>query len=228
MIRYLYRHFLDNKKQIILLIGLLLIFAILLASTDITLPRSDVYLNLDVITKEYNNRGVIIASYLGTILLNILIVDHERKYLNPIIAEKGRMYVAGYKLLFYLLAQAFIVFLLISILIIVPVIAIPQYIFTKRIIKKYFRILINSTLLTLFILIFARNKIKNVSYLITLLFLILQFIYEAEEMKSLWISYLLPLENSPLYKTTNGYLYLFFYIILLLYIYFLYEKNRDI
>lgn len=228
MINYFIEHFLHKKMQIILISIFIVIGLLFFSMTDPLTPNNYFYLDLENYKINYYYKTNQILNYVFLFVISVILIDHDREFLKPLLVRKGRFLVAFYKLIFYGLILLWLYLVIFSLQILIPSILTVYYNFELSLFKETVLIVINGYLVMLFLLIIVKKNFRPVTFFILILFLVVILIFEDNQNGLLFLGYLLPLSNSFLYQTKFGYLYLSFYFIILIIVYFLVELKRDI
>lgn len=228
MINYFVEHFLHKKMQAILMTIFIVIGLLFFSMTEPFTPKAYFYLDLNSYKQSYYFKTTQILNYVFLFIISVILIDHDRDFLKPLIVRKGRFQVAFYKLFFYTLIMGWLYLVIFSLLILIPSFLTVYFNFDLNLFKNVISIIINGYLLMLFLLIVVKKNFRPITFLILILFLTIILIYEDNKTSLLFLGYLLPLANSFLYQTNFGYLYLILYFIILIFIYFLVELKRNI
>jgi len=166
--------------------------------------------------KDHNNYYHLmmgkIVSFLMPFLVTILLMDHDQPYLKPLIAYFGRANVTFYKIILYFLIITWIYAVIIIFYHVLPSLMTYYYILNNQAIHFLIHTYLDGLILTIFILLLIRERLKAFSILIPLFYTLIGWLYEDYQIPIIY--YLFPVYSSFFSSFTLAYLYKLCYILL--------------
>lgn len=193
MIRFIFNHFFDRKKTITLLISFLsmiILCALLIYPYDGYVN----YIREPEITKVLGREMIIHMIYIIYPFVAILLMmDHDQPFLRPLIAYFGREKVFLSKTIFYLFMNFFILMTFWMMIHLVTYFITYFHFFDDLMIDEFIDLYLDSMILLILIMIFIRDKHKNLAIVFGILCLLINFIQE--DQKILWLYYIIPFKK---------------------------------
>ncbi len=226
MINYFFNHFFHKRVRILIIIILSLVTLITFFMANPFTSEAELYLQSKEFNIEYYNRMLLIIKYVLLFLISLVIIDHDAKFIRPLIAYFKRGKIATIKLIFYYILIFWLIISIYAILIVVPALVAPYFQFNLKYFIEFIKIIPDYFLLTTILLILTRENTKALSFLILILFIVYSFILE--DIDSIILSYILPLSSGKMLNTTFGIIYLVVYFVFLIYLYYVVFLNENI
>lgn len=220
MIKYFFINFFHKRNKIFLLLTFVLVVIATFFTSFPFSSKAEVYLNLNILDYDYKIKIVLVAKIITLFSVSLILIDHDKAFIKPLIVYFGRLKIALYKLLFYIVATVSINLINLAIIVAIPFLVTPYFKASPDFILNYIKTISDSLILTILLLTFIRKNRRPLSFLFLILTILLSFAVSNLNNQTLFISYLFPFSGSVLYETSLGYLYLFFYFLLLILIYF--------
>ncbi|MDL2292639.1 hypothetical protein LJC17_03530 [Acholeplasma sp. OttesenSCG-928-E16] len=217
--------FLTKRKMIILLSSILVITIFIIFQSNIFVPKSIQYIEIEYLKQSYHELFNFIEIF--TILITtFLIYDHDEKFHLVLIALKGRTacFFAKYIALFLITSSFLLTVFLIYYA--VPALFSVYYSFDYSVILGLLSSYLGHLIFLNLILITTNNQKKNLAFLI--LFLMILYKMLVADLKNLVFFYLLPVNKDVSLGLTYGIIYQVVFILGTLNISYLLSKNRQL
>lgn len=221
MLRYFRSSIINIKNIIVIVLFILLTITMTLAFMNLGEPYIEKVSFASLYNESYKDKILLASKILMFSFIGIMTFDHDSKSHIPIIVKKGRIKFYLSKLIFWIIFNLIIYLVMFSIVLISSRLFAVFFSISKDFLLGYLRGFFDVLLLTLLILTFIRDDTKAFTFIFVGVFLALLLLFKSFGNELFIYKYLIPISESPIYKSAKGYMFFIPYILSFITIYFL-------
>ncbi len=225
MLNYIFNTYFDRKIKVLIFTSMLIFLPLFFLVYSPNFADKDVFLKQSEKTTQIFNVYIQILKIFLIITTGLLTINHDEQHIKQLISFVKRKVVYTAKLVFYFaliflyslffISLSFIFFQLSK----YPVLTYSQF-------KTLFFTLLDSLYLLLFILMFVKNKKRQVIFIIQAFYIIFTIISSFLKGNFIYFLLMLPLSGNNFDTQTLYFLYKIFYLFILI-LFYVFKQSRE-